>query len=445
MKTLRLLAAGAIVTIGLGIHARSSSALLYSYTSGIQVQNLGTATATVVLTFYDSNGNATPVNDTIAANSSKTFFPLPGVSAGFDGAAIISSDQPVAAVANVIGSGASSARAAYVGALQGSSSVLLPLLLKNHGASRSNTWFKVQNTGNATANVTVNYSDATSANATIPVGASRLFDQSTETHNVSSFAGEVTSNQPVAVAVIQENTSTMFAYSGFSGGSTNPVMPLINANNNGYITGVQIQNGGNTDTQVTVSYTPAVAGTACTETQTIPAKQSRNFALSAFANGTSPGGSTNCIGGARFVGSAQVTGNSANQPLVVIVNQVQNGISGEAYNGFDPAAAKSKVVIPLIADRSGSSLNYTGFNIQNVGSSATTVTCTFSNTSYQVSATLQPGQALNDVQNGKISPGYVGSATCTASGGGKIVGVVNQVAATAPGDRLFVSEAIPVD
>jgi len=78
----------------------------------------------------------------------------------------------------------------------------------------------------------------------------------------------------------------MFAYTGFMAGSPNPVMPLVNANNNGYVTGIQIQNIGTQPTDVTLSYTPSAAGSACTETQTIPAGQSKTFALAAFANGS---------------------------------------------------------------------------------------------------------------------------------------------------------------
>ena len=110
--------------------------------------------------------------------------------------------------------------------------------------------------------------------------------------------------------VIEESGTVMFAYSGFTGGSTNPVMPLINANNSGYVTGVQIQNIGSSDTDVTVTYTPSLLGTACSETQTVPAGQSATFALYAFNDGSF----SDCTGGATFVGSAQVTGNTTSQP-----------------------------------------------------------------------------------------------------------------------------------
>jgi hypothetical protein len=346
---------------------------------------------------------------------------------------VIAADQPVAAISNVLGNGAAAA-ASYVGASAGGSPVNLPLLMKANGPW--NSWFNVQNTGAADATVTVAYSDGTTAGpVTIPAGAAHTFDQAAETHTPTVFSGVVSSDQPVAVTVIEESTAIMFAYSGFVGGSPYPVMPLINANNSGYITGVQIQNTGGTATDVTVSYT-AVTGTDCTETQTIGANASATFALAAFSNGAN----STCVPTAKFVGSAAVTANSAGHDLSVIVNQLGTA-NGEAYGGFDPASASDTVVMPLIMDRNSGF--FTGFNVQNVGSDSTDVNCTFTGSAVTASATLAPGEALSDIQNNKIADGYVGSATCVASGGtdNMIVGVVNEVK---PGttDLLLVYEGV---
>ncbi len=45
---------------------------------------------------------------------------------------------------------------------------------------------------------------------------------------------------------------------------------------------------------------------------------------------------------------------------------------------------------------------FTGINVLNAGTSDTTVTCTFSNTTYKVGKTLKPGEALNDLQINKM-------------------------------------------
>jgi hypothetical protein len=96
--------------------------------------------------------------------------------------------------------------------------------------------------------------------------------------------------------------------------------------------------------------------------------------------------------------------------------------------------------MPLIMDRNGG--YFTGFNVQNVGSDSTTVNCTFTDSTYTVSATLDAGEALSDLQGDKIASGYVGSATCVASGGtdNLIVGVVNELGPS--GDAFLVYEGI---
>jgi hypothetical protein len=210
-------------------------------------------------------------------------------------------------------------------------------------------------------------------------------------------------------------------------------MPLVNANNSGYFTGIQIQNMGPSSTNVTVSYTPGLAGSPCLETQTIPSGDSRTFALTAFS-------ASGVCGDQRFIGAAEVTANSANADLVAIVNQLNTGANkGAAYEGFDPTSATDTVVMPLIMDRNGG--YYTGFSVANVGTSSTSVSCTFSGTSHTESATLAPGEAMTPIQGDQIANGYVGSATCTAGSGGQIVGVVNELNPNLSGDAFLVYDA----
>ncbi len=436
---LLLLLALMATLIGAESAAVSAQGAFTAYTSGVQVANLEATAAQITLTAYNQDGttNGSPLSDTIDANGSKTYFPIANVSSGFNGSIVVSSSKKIAAISNILSSDFK-AGASYVGRDAGATTVRLPLL--NKGNSGFNTWFSVQNAGTAAATVSVAYSDGTNASATIQPGAAQVFYQANETHSATVFAGTVTStnNQPLVAAVIQESTSVMFAYTGFTGaGTPTPVFPLVNANNSGYISGLQIQNAGNAPTDVTVTYKKSLAGTDCTETQTIAAGASNTFALFAFANGAN----STCAPGAQFVGSAKVTGNTGNQPLVGIGNQLLPGRNGEAYGSFSVAEATTKVVMPLIMDRNSG--YFTGFSIQNVGTAATTVSCTFTNNAYTVPATtLQPDQALADLQSGKLANGYVGSGTCTAAAGGQIVGVVNELGANAAADQLLVYEGV---
>jgi hypothetical protein len=233
----------------------------------------------------------------------------------------------------------------------------------------------------------------------------------------------------------------LFGYNGFIAGDPNPVMPLVQANNFGYTSGIQIQNTGGSSTSVTVQFTPSDAGTACTQTQTVAAGASETFGLLAWDAGDA-NSDNDCVNGETFVGSAEVTGNTAAQDLVAIVNQHDfAGNMGASYGSFSPASATGKVVMPLIMqDNYG---YFTGFNVMNVGAAATDVTCTFSGSSYtEGPTTLNPGEAMTAVQYGTaLGAGYVGSAVCTATAGGEIIGVVNETLLGSGQDTFLVYEA----
>lgn len=415
-----------------------------SYDTGFQVQNLDSSnTANIVITYYNKDGTVnTNVPDTISAGSSKTYFPI-DASAGFDGSAVISSDTTVAAITNVLGNG-SAFGASYGGLDQGAQIVSLPLIMKEN--SGFSTWFNVQNAGSSAATVNISYAgSACTDSATIQPGAAATFDQETNSCLPSGYVGaaevDAGTGGSVVATVMEVGTTTLFAYNGFVGGSQNPVIPLVNANNSGFITGIQIQNTEGTTSNVTISYTPVSGGgTACTETLSVPGNSSVTFALNAFTFG---GSTSNCVLGATFVGSGEVTGNSASVELVGIVNQLnQSTNKGSSYNAFDPSGATDEVVMPLIMDRNSGF--YTGFNVQNVGGGNTVVTCDFASNDGSVtdsvsSPSLTPGDAFNDLQLNSLANGFVGSAVCNATGSVPIIGVVNELG-SGSGDQLFTYE-----
>jgi hypothetical protein len=406
-----------------------SSAQEMTYDAGFQVQNLdATDGANIQINYYRQDGTVeASFSDTVSAGGSNTYYPLSNVPEGFDGSVVISSDREIRAICNLIGNDRDY-YASYGGVTAGATTVYAPLLmLANNGF---NTWFNVQNMGSASTDVTVVYSDgAGNSCANLLPGASCTFDQTEETHT-EGWVGSamVSATQPVAVTVMEVGGAAMFGYDGFVSGSTDIVMPLINANNNGYITGIQIMNVGKLDTEATVTYTPSLTGSIRTETKTIQAGTSGTFAIDIFPAGE------------IFIGSARITGNSENQELVAIINQLNRSANkGGAYEGLDPSKATSTVFMPLVMDRNAG--YYTGFNVVNVGTSPTTVNCSFSDTSYTVSGVLAPGEAMTNLQHGQIRNGYIGSCTCSASGDGKIMGIVNEVNNQLTGDSLLVYSA----
>ncbi|UCG25238.1 MAG: hypothetical protein JSW55_04355 [Chloroflexota bacterium] len=409
-----------------------SYAQVSRYNSGFQVQNLSTSdTATIVIEFFDTSGSVVnTVNDTIAAGGINTYFPLP-VAEGFSGSAVVSSDQNVAAVVNVLGDDVQGS--SYTGFPGGSEVVSMPIINKeNFGI---NTWFSVQNSGSANTSVTVEYSNQPSCNetASIAPGAAAVFHQAANTCLPAGYIGAATVTAApggsIVASGIQNAPAGLFAYNGFTSGSPSPVMPLVAANNYGFHTGIQIQNQGTVATNVTLSYTPVDVGAACTEQKTVQPGGAEVFMLYAFSLSGST--TSNCAFGSQFSGSAQVTGNSANQPLVAVINQTNFTTKGSAYNSFDAGNATPSVVMPIIMDAYNI---WTGYNVLNAHTSAsTTVTCKYSGLSstYDDVATIGPGEAMNAVQLSSGFPantggGYVGSAICTSTGGVPILGVVNQ-------------------
>lgn len=397
-----------------------------SYNTGFQVANQSGTDATITITYVNQDGTVdATVDDTVPANGSKTYFPV-GASAGFNGSVVISSDQPVAAITNVLGDGLAFG-ASYESFEAGAPVVNLPLIMK--GNFGFNTWFNVQNAaspGGADVDVAISFAGTTCTHsATIPAGAAATFNQATNTCLPTPYVGAATitaTGGDVVATVLQAGPTTLFAYNGFTSGASTPVMPLVQGNNSGYFTGIQVQNTGTASTDVTITYTPGAAGTTCTQTRTIAAGASGTF--------------QDCsnLSVARFVGGAAVSTNSADQPLVAIVNQLNSAAGkGAAYNAFDPAAATATVNFPLIMrDNFG---YFTGFNIYNAGGASADVACTFSGTGAPapVNATVAAGSTLTAVQTG--TGRFVGSATCTAAGA-SLLGVANELA-TAAGDNLF--------
>jgi hypothetical protein len=473
MKFRNILGAGAMaVALGLGGLATPVKAqVTQPFASSIQLQNLSSTTANITITFYEEEATSalgTPFSATIDPNGQVTYAVLNGVPAndvtppslpdGFAGSAVVSSDQKVAAIVNLVSPDISLSFGgeAYVGVSEGSTNVSLPLLFKDY--FNFSTFFNVQNVGSSTATVEVTYVGQIGEGTTktdfgplttdpvqIAAGAAFRFDQDANPDIPDDFIGSATvtsTGSDIAAVGVQVGTTTALVYNGFSSGSTFPVFPLVNTNRFNFETGIAMQNRGTEDTEVTVTYTPSVEGTACTETKTIPAGESATFAIDAFR--ITIAGET-CANGEAFLGSGEVTANSTNQPLVAAVNQlnqatVDGGNKGGTYTAFDSAGGSQTVVFPLIQDRFFG--YFTGLSITNVGDVATTVTCSFSGTTVtQTSESLEPGETFTPIQEGEIEQDYNGSGVCeAAASGARIVGIANQLLNGGTRDTFFVYE-----
>lgn len=409
-----------------------------TWTTGFRVQNLGTATANVNVQLYNPDGSsAGTINDTINASDGKTYFPVPNVPAGFQGSAVISADQQIAAILNISGNNFAYNESA-LGISQPSNTVRLPLIMRNNAGF--STWFAVQNAGTAPASVTVQFSanpgagnNFTTSAQTIAPGASAIFDQATQSQLGNLFVGSaiVTGNQPLAVVVNQTGTGNLrqlLAYSGFASGSSNVILPLVQQANAGFNTGISVQNSGTTTATVTVTYGPNLVpggSPLANDTATLDPGRSAVFLKS---------------GAARYVGSATVT-TGAGQEVVVVVNQFSSR-SGTAYEGINNASATDKVSLPLLMARNGGF--DTGVQCRHLGSGNVTITLTYTPNTVPgstfnpppASQSVAAGTPFN-VQQGLFPDRYVGSGIVTTNPPTPVVCIVNQLNNTATDDRFL--------
>jgi hypothetical protein len=458
MKALKVILATALLMALLVVALPASAQEGITWQTGFQVQNLSTSQAAITITFFDSaTGNQTTAsNDTIPASGSKTYFPITAVSAGFNGSVVISSDQPVTAILNIIGNNFAYG-GSVTGLTAGATKVGLPLILRGNAGFQ--TWFAVQNTGQTNATVTVSFAprDASSGSAfttaavTIKPGASKTFDTAGITQLGSIFVGSATVNstQPVAVVVNQTGLTgfkVLQNYNGFAAGSPTVSVPLVQNGNGNPLTfsGIAVQNIGTTATNITVSFSANTKGSfqpaAITFTNVQPG-QTKTVNTSKPTNDPSAPGFGGNDAAHRYVGSSTIT-NSAGQNLVAIVNQLAS-TNGSSYEGFNPANATAKVSAPLLM--ANNAAFFTGVQCQNVGSADTVITLTYgANTKgtfnpTAVQQTIKKGASGTPILQAGTAFGtnrYVGSGTITSSGNVPIVCVVNESKAGGTGDIL---------
>lgn len=449
-----------------------------SLQTGFQVQNLGSGPATVTVTYYNlSDGTvATTQTETIAQGGSFTFFGATmKVAAGFKGSVVISADQPIAAVSNVLGTLAvgGANQGSYNGFTAGAATINLPIIQR--GNSGIDTFVAVQNAGEVDAAVSISFTPGSFGGtvignggvvktATIKKGQSFIFDQATDEYSglgtrfVGSAIVTSTNGQPIVSTVSQVGRASSRAlsiYDGFTNAAASPtvLLPLIQTRNGPGQTfvGIQVQNAGSTPTKVTITFTGNTQ-TGCT---TPPAVTSGDIAAGgAFTFLSNSSQFTATPAGCRYVGSATVT-NSAGNNLVAVVNQLDDaGVNrgGSSYEGFNPAAATKAVSLPLLQANNAGSI-FSGIQIQNTTATQANVNITFSPNTL-TSGTLCPAvpaitrqvpangsiTLLTNGPTGVVTTNtcrYVGSASVTSDQ--NIVAVVNElrgVPATSPADTL---------
>lgn len=395
--------------------------------TGIQLQNVGGTQANVSINSYQSSTGNAPIGKsvTIPLNGSTTLLPQDlNLSSGFQGSAVVSSDQPLNAIVNVTnrqaaGNGVAGGLAAaqYQGVNAPATELRFPLVKRNHFGKT--TTFSIQNAGTiaatATATFKVQAGDFAFTTPAIEPGRMVIINPAAagvpEGNGVSVGSLTVTSSQPLAGVVSEHGTENpaqlLQSTRAFApaDGNTKAYAPIIKNEFFNRFTGLQVQNVSNATIDVTVAYkggAGSCAGQSYTNSKTgLAAGAAHTFVhLTGQAGNTMPAG---CLA------SATITATGGN--IVAIVNEAfigsflsggGNGGRQEAttYSAFAASAATTTVKAPLYKENSYN--KGTGLQVQNVGTaSATNVVITFvgSGGTYVTNAqTIAAGGALTLVE-----------------------------------------------
>jgi hypothetical protein len=451
--------------------------------SGINIQNLETSNASVVVQLYNQTGaGAITISgtsgDTIAGSSAKNYY-LPGFSTVPDGAyaMVVSSDKRVAALArtewqNTGGAGT------YVSVEPGTD-ITIPMILGNYAAQTSQ--FSIQNTNTNSAindvKITLNGRGYTSpvkelTGQTIAAGTSRTYSMADigvwgtlpDTAldlNVKGFVGSVriTSSTPLVVQSFIDVTNSPRSVSAFSGVPTNSASqnvycPLLRANFSGD-TGITIVNPNNFSIDVNITfYADAKSPNKGTYYQTLTvAANSTNLAFQGPTGNSRaaglPGGSQNTSNpnytNDGFFGVGKLSSTQGN--FLAVVNDVMfasNWIatSQSTYNCLTSNNSGVKFALPLIRKYHTSNMKLTtGISVQNVTGNPVEVSLDIYNHDGSPLPAAKPANITipafgsgnffqGDLQNLPALPnnqaGWYGSAVLNVvTSGGSIVVLVN--------------------
>jgi len=374
--------------------------------SGEQVQNVGTGDATILVTAYDKNSQTTyQTQAVVAAGAAKTFVPsdFSGMPSGFQGSAVVSSDQPIKAIVNVtnrqsgsygVSGGKAAAQYQGIDGSMVSTTLYFPLAKGDH--YDKTTTFYIQNAGTAAATAQAVFrmrNGDVYTYTTPPIEPNRLVvfsvldapDWNPPSNDGRVGGMQITSSQPLAGVVMEhytaENPATVAQSTrGFTSADfdTRAYVPVIKNNRFGRFTGIQVQNVSSGSIDITVTY-KGTAGACAGNTY---ADSATNVAAGTSYTFVQYGGSTNlpedCTASATIEGTGSI---------VAIVNESYRSDYLAAHPGLDQRAvtssaipdssATTEVSVPLFKDdRYG---KRTGLQVQNVGTApATNIVATFS-------------------------------------------------------------------
>lgn len=408
------------------------------WSSAINLQNISTSTATVVITFYDASGNVvttyTPAPLT-GGEAVSIFVPAlttsPSLPSG-QYSVVVSSDVQILASVNTASTNSGSApwtAFAYDGfdSSQAGPALYFPGNYKNYFNFFSE--LVIQNTDpTTTANVTATFRNQSGGVIASNVSLGSIAPNASKTVAMSSigalpsgtsgiFGAVVTSTEGVnlvGVANIWRTTPVAgtASYSGFTSGSTQLFAPSLLNNYFGFNSAITIQN---------VHPTNNAVGTLTYSNGTV-----ENFNLVPGAakdyyqpnNPNLPSGNTNGLLAAKV----NVTSGS----VVGLVSQSVPSTSGSFASYNVPSSASASVNIPSVLSDFYS--YFTAVTVQNTGTTSTNITINYATGQSRTINNVAAGATVNfihlDNANDVLPFRTATSATVTSSNGNLLVAVM---------------------
>lgn len=354
-KAIVLLTALALLLSLVGAAPAQAAGYGTAFVTSITYQNVGAGPATINIDFY-AESSATPITitlPTLAANAGSSLWvgSINEIASGFQGSAVMSSNEPLVATL-VQGSTTLATRPLSNGFAAGAPQVLVPTVLKNTFGYTSVV--SIQNVDSVNADLNVEFvpvsgSAFTVAVENLPPGAAKYYDMGKFTHGSlgATFNGSMRvtawkdgtsksnpANGSVIATSLEAGTSVDLAYAfeGATETSNTIYMPsafckYLAAN---YTSTYAVQNVGASPINITVTY-----NNGKTETyNNIPGGAKKSI----------PGcGDSGNLNPAGFIGSATVTATGQIVGMAKISNQ--QGLL-TAFLGFPSGG--SKIALPFV-------------------------------------------------------------------------------------------------
>lgn len=381
------------------------------WTTGTQVQNVGTDSADIVMEVYGQTSGSWSLSEpSVAAGSSVNFLATDfGWTSGSMGSAIVSSNQPIVAQTTETNG---TAAAQYQGIGTPDTQVNFPLVKNDYKGSGKYTTFYVQNAGSEAAVIDAVYTDESGNtypwDSGSPVEPGRMVvlnptDVSFPTDELGSLV--VTSSVPIAGVVNEHHvseTTILQSTRGFAPGDagTTLLIPTIKRQFGNRSTGPIIQNASSGPVDITITYQGAGINFE-QYANNVPAGASVTFFENAeICPAAATCGQTGTPLPVGTLASAVVTG-SGN--IVGVVNETFYTVpAGQRQrqtvtSAFNEAAATQAIAVPLY--KVNHDHKNTGVQLQNTDlTNSATYTAIFSLgsgssvTNYTLTGSIDPGE-----------------------------------------------------